>query len=43
MVVSKKGKEEEASRRAGRREKDNAKRYRYPFWESSTKNMNACF
>lgn len=27
----------------GREEKDEAKRYRYPFWESSTKNINACF
>lgn len=27
----------------GRRKKDKAKRYRYQSWESSTKNINACF
>lgn len=42
-----------ASHKEGRAEKERrereeergieSKRYRYPFWESSTKNMNACF
>lgn len=27
----------------GGEEKDEAERYSYTFWESSTKNINACF